>query len=249
MQVLALYSIKGGVGKTASAINLAHAAALGGARVLLWDLDPQGATSYYLRVKTATTPESRRLQKKKHLRERIRESDFPGLDVVPADFAYRHLDLALERAKRPEERLSQWLDPLAGEYDFVFLDCPPSISLASESVFAASGVLLVPTVPTPLSLRALAQLIGHLEKRRAAPAVRPFFCLVDRRKKLHREICGDPRAVPGTAMLETTIPYASEVERMGVERQPLALYAPSSLAARAYVALWREIVGSLTRIQ
>lgn len=247
MLIFALYNIKGGVGKTASAVNLSYVSTLDGSRALLWDLDPQGAASFYFRIKTEPRDRRRRLregkvEKKKELRARIRATDFEGLDLVPADFAYRHLDLALESAERPGERLRKLLAPLSGDYDYVFLDCAPSISLASENVFAAVDALLVPTIPTTLSLRTLDQLREHLADLELAPRVLPFFCMVDRRKSLHHSIV---LAAADKTALATWIPYSSEVEKMGLRRQPLALYAGRSPAARAYDALWREIWGLL----
>jgi cellulose biosynthesis protein BcsQ len=124
----------------------------------------------------------------------------------------------------------------------VFLDCAPSISLVSESVFAASDALLVPTIPTTLSLRTLQQMDKHLRRSPGnRPELLPFFCMVDRRKTLHRQICDETTEHPD-GMLGTVIPYSSVVERMGVERAPLSAYARSSRAARAYRDLWEEIL-------
>ena len=242
MEILALYNIKGGVGKTASAVNLAYESTRDGSRTLLWDLDPQGAATWCFRVRSEPRDPRRRLregkvEKKKELRRRIRATDFEGLDLVPADFAYRHLDLALADAERPGERLRRLLRPFAGDYDYVVLDCPPSLSLASENVFAIAGTLAVPTIPTTLSLRTLEQLREHLRRLELTPRVLPFLTMVDRRKRLHRDLAaaGDPR------MLRSAIPYASAVEQMSVRREPLARFASRSSAARAYEELWREI--------
>ena len=251
MKVLALYNIKGGVGKTASAVNLSFLASLAGARVLVWDLDPQGAATFYFRVKPKIKGGGERLLKKKNrgrLAREIRGTDFEGLDLVPADFSYRNLDLALEAKKNPRACLARLIEPLAGEYDFVFLDCAPSISLTSESIFAASDALLVPTIPTPLSLRTLEQLDRHL-RREGPEGLRavPFLCMVDRRRKLHRQALEqlaslDYRFRRTTAPLASRIPYSSLVEQMGLHRAPLHTYAYSSRPAKAYVELWREIV-------
>ena len=154
VKVLATYNIKGGVGKTATSVNLAYLAAHEGAPTLVWDLDPQGAASFYFRIKPKIKGGGKRLVSgKRDLEDCIRGTDYEGLDLLPADFSYRNMDLFLEHTKKPERRLHQLLEPLAGEYDYVFLDCPPSISLVSENVFYAADAVLVPTIPTPLSLR------------------------------------------------------------------------------------------------
>jgi chromosome partitioning protein len=234
--------VKGGVGKTSAAVNLAYLAARDGARVLLWDLDPQGASTYLLRVKPRVKGGARKLVRGKSDVERlIKGTDYERLELLPADFSYRHMDLALDGAKRPTSRLARVLAPLADEYDYVFLDCPPSISLVSESVFDAADVLLVPLIPATLSARTFDQLVKVVEDEAAGgPQVLAFFSMVDGRKRLHREVMEDlAGAHPG--VLRTAIPAAADVERMGVHRTAIAEYAPHSRAALAYDELWREL--------
>lgn len=241
MKIFAVYSIKGGVGKTASAVNLAFLSSLAGARTLLWDLDPQGAASFYFRVEPTVAGGGKELVRGADFEPRLRGTDYEGLDLLPADFSYRHLDLDLDATKKPTKRLARLLQPLADRYDHLYLDCAPSISLVSESVFVAADALLVPTIPTPLSLRTLEQLRRHLDGRRRAPQLLPFFCMVDRRKTLHRETAaaaGDP----ASGFLASSVPYASLVERMGTHRAPVAVYAPGSPPAQAYERLWREVM-------
>jgi chromosome partitioning protein len=242
VKVFATYNIKGGVGKTATAVNLAYLSAQGGARTLVWDLDPQGAATFYFRVKPKIKGGGKKLVKgKRSLDLTIRGTDFEGLDLIPADFSYRHMDVDLERTKRPTKQLARLLLPLALQYDTLFLDCPPSISLVSEGVFVAADVLLVPTIPTPLSLRTLHQLQRHLQRgARQRLHILPFFCMVDRRKRLHREVIASAAAISGSP-LSTEIPYSSVVERMGLRRAPLFEFANWSPASQAYRALWSEI--------
>lgn len=243
MKVLATYNIKGGVGKTATAVNLAHLAAAGGARVLVWDLDPQGAATFYFRVKPKVKGGGEALiSGRRDLDGAIKGTDFEGLDLVPADFSYRNLDLVLDGAKKPTRRVAQLLRPFKKTYDYVFLDCPPSISLASESVFEASHALLVPLIPTTLSLRTFDQLDGFLasETWRAKPEVLGFFSMVDGRKRMHHDLVAEMRDTRPD-LLETQIPAASVVEQMGQHRAPVVTFAPRSRSATAYRALWAEV--------
>ncbi len=245
MKVVATYSIKGGVGKTSTAVNLAFEAARSGVRVLVWDLDPQGAATYLFRVRPKVRGGSQRLiSTKGELASHIRGSDLSAVHVVPADFSLRHLDVHLESTKKPTRRLARLLAPVADDYDLAILDCPPSISLASESVFAACDALLVPVVPAVLASRTLNQLTDFLADQPTAPAVWPVLSMVDRRRKLHRELV-ESLASDWPALRRTVVPGAAVVERMGVERAPVGAFAPATAAARAYRALWGELSESL----
>jgi cellulose biosynthesis protein BcsQ len=242
-RVLATYNIKGGVGKTSAAVNLAFLAVRDGrARALLWDLDPQGASTYLFRIKPKVKGGGRKLVRgKSDIHGLIRGTDHEGLDLLPADFSYRHMDLALDATKRPTRRLARVLAPLAGDYDYVFLDCPPSISLVSESVFEAADALLVPLIPATLSSRTferLEQLVTG--EPYGEPQVLAFFSMVDARKRLHREVM-ERLTDEHPSLLRTAIPAAADVERMGLHRAVIGAFAPRSRAARAYEALWAEI--------
>lgn len=156
----------------------------------------------------------------------------------------RHLDLHLEGTKHPTERLAGLLEPLRDHYDLALLDCPPSISLASESVFGAADTLLVPVVPATLASRTLTQLVDFLDDQVEAPAVVPLLSMVDRRRRLHRELVEELTA-EWPELLGTAVPSAAIIERMGLERAPVGVYAPSSPATRAYRALWAEVANGL----
>jgi len=243
-RVLATYNIKGGVGKTSAAVNLATLAAHEGAPTLLWDLDPQGASTYLFRVRAKVKGGGAKLVRgKSDVDALLKGTDTEGLDLLPADFSYRHMDLALGDAKRPERSLKRVLEPLQDEYEYTFLDCPPSISLVSESVFEAADALLVPIIPATLSSRTLAQLQSVLAGDKHGPQVLGFFSMADRRKKLHRELMDELSTEHD--VLETVIPNSAEVERMGAQRAAIVDFAPKSRAARAYADLWEEVRGRL----
>ncbi|MBZ9559840.1 MULTISPECIES: ParA family protein [Modicisalibacter] len=239
MQMLALYSIKGGVGKTASAVNLAAEACRDGHRVLLWDLDPQAATTFYLRAKPKVRGGVDKLVKGKAALDKvIRDTGVEGLDLLPAAIGSRDMEQLLEGRKL--SRLRKLLRPVVDDYDLVLLDCPPSLSTLAEQVFSSVDALLVPIVPTTLSLRTLEQLRGHLDETNHACPVWPFFTLADRRKTLHRQVM-DTLGERWPTRLSTVIPNASAVERMGLERAPVSHFARASAGGRAYAGLWREI--------
>jgi cellulose biosynthesis protein BcsQ len=241
MKIIACYNLKGGVGKTAAAVNLAYLSALGGARTLVWDLDPQGAASFYFRIKPKIKKGSKELLSgKKALDKIIKGTDFTNLDLVPADFSYRNLDLVLDDFKKSDKIILKLLKPLGEEYDYVFLDCPPGLSLVSENILLAGDIIIVPTVPTTLSLRTLEQILEFCTKIGVAHAkVLMFFSMADMRKKLHTQVIENPPE--NVRVLKTCIPYASDVEQMGVHRQPVPLFANNGRAGKAYQALWDEI--------
>ena len=241
MKTLATYNIKGGVGKTASAVNLAYLAARDGLRTLLWDLDPQGAASYLLRVRPRVKGGGKALVRgKRSLEEAVKVTEFDGLDLVPADFTYRNLDLVLGETKKPTQRITRLLGPMADNYDLAVLDCPPGISLVSENVVHAADILLVPLIPTTLSVRTLEQLTEFVGELDHPPTLIPFFTMVDGRKRLHREVIDDLRAHRDD-LATTVVPALSLVEQMAVHRAPLPVFAPRSRVARSYEDLWAEV--------
>ena len=251
MRIYATYNIKGGVGKTTTAVNLGYLAAEAGLRTVLWDLDPQGAASFMFRVKPRVKGGGKALIRgTRALDDAIKGTDFDNLDLIPADFTYRNMDLLLDvgDAKlgdvpggKPARKLSKLLAPLAAEYDVVILDCPPSVSLVSENVLHAADVIVVPLIPTTLSVRTIEQLSDFIDEFKGhRPDLLAFFSMVDRRKKLHREIT-EKLASERYDVAATIIPALSVIETMSVERAPVAVFAPSSAAAKAYRGLWAEL--------
>lgn len=242
MKVLATYNIKGGVGKTSTAVNLAYLAAREGRRTLLWDLDPQAAATYVFRVRPRIKGGGHALvSRRRPIEEALKATDFDNLDLLPADFSYRNMDFELDDTKKRTRRLGQLLDSVADDYDVVFLDCPPSISLVSENVMHASDTLLVPLIPATLSLRTFDQLTRFVaDSKGSHPEIVAFFSMADRRKRLHREVIDTfPRG--GARVADTVIPALSIIEQMAERRAPVPAFAPTSRAAHCYEELWAEV--------
>ena len=236
MKSVAVFSVKGGVGKTALAVNLAHAAATQSARrTLLWDLDAQGAATYVLKLAPKGGASARKLfGGDAELGLAIQPSAWPGLDLLAADKSLRNLEGQLA-ADDKGKRLRKLLKDLGGDYDRIVLDCPPGLGALAEQLFRAVDLLVVPMLPSPLSVRATDQLTEHLVRHHdGLPPMVPVFSMVDMRRALHRNLVA---ASPD----QLAIPYASAVEAMAVHRSPIAARTPSAPAARAFGAVWTAV--------
>lgn len=233
--------MKGGVGKTASAVNLAYLAAKSGLKTLLIDLDPQGASSFYFRVKPSSKKWSDRFfGAYEDLVKTIKASDFANLDIIPAHLSFRNFDAFLAGVKERKSRLKSILKGLSKEYDLIVLDCPPSISNLSEAIFVASNLILVPVIPTTLSERTFEQLLDFFDNNEYKKSkIVPFFSMVQSQKKLHRLTMESMNSK--YAFLNSTIPYSADVENMGEHKAPIDVFAKLKPANFAYIKLWTEV--------
>jgi cellulose biosynthesis protein BcsQ len=246
MKRLAIYNVKGGVGKSACAVNLSYLAAASGVHTLLWDLDSQGASSWYLHGKPGEEKTKKVLEGDTPVGRLVKPTPYQRLSVIPADFSYRYLDIMLKKVEPPREALHRLLKPFSESYSLAVLDCPPSLSHLADNVFTAADLVLVPVVPTWLALRAFEQLREYF-KSQGYPLkrLRPFYSMADRRRGLHRDLLESPPAVM-EARMQAVIPYSSTVERMGEHRAPVAAFAPSDdPALLAYAELWLETASVL----
>ncbi len=241
MITIAIYSNKGGVGKTATAVNLAYTASLGGNSVLLCDMDSQGAASYYFRIRPPKKFSGKKFLKG-DIHAYIRETDYENLDLLPAHFSFRKFDIILtkEDKNKTGSPLRSVFDSVADQYSIIFLDCPPNPTLLSEHVLREADILVVPVVPTTLSILALQQLLKlakdlKIDRRK----IKAFFSMVEKRKNLHCSIMDQYGKYP--IFVDAGIPYSAEIEKMGVVRRPVGAAARTTSAALMYERLWREI--------
>jgi chromosome partitioning protein len=243
LSIIALYHIKGGVGKTAAAVNLSYLAAQDGAKTLLIDLDPQGSASYYFRVKPSKNLKSRVLLRGgKKVDKNIKGTDYHNLDILPSTLSYRKLDLQLNSLKKSKLKLKEVLQPFAKEYKFIFIDSPPNITLVSENIFNAADILLVPVIPTTLSILTYEKLVQFFKDQKLKKSkIVTFFSMVEKRKKMHRDIMAKFLEQEKTNFLKSYIPYSADVENMGVHREPVLCFKPNSIGSESYHAIWSEL--------
>ena len=241
MIVIALYNLKGGVGKTASCVNFSYLAAKEGYKTLLWDIDPQGATSFYFNAKPKVHPGIKKLvSKDADLEKAIMATDYENLDIIPADNSAKSFDIMVDEMRGQRNRLKSILKQFDGEYDFVFIDCPPGFSALSENIFSAADIVLMPIIPTTLSVRTYNMVKDYFkEKDLDASKMMCFFTMTDLRKNMHHEIM--TLLFKDKRFFGNYIPYLSDVEKMGIYKKPIEEFARSSDAAKAYRELWTEI--------
>jgi cellulose biosynthesis protein BcsQ len=242
MRVISLYNIKGGVGKTTFAINIAYEAARSGKRTLLWDLDPQGSASYILRVKPKIKGDlSKAFTDRSSLAKSIKETQWPLLDVIPSDFELRHLSSLLEDHKLSSTRLSRLMRTFGQHYDLAVVDCAPEASTVSENILEFSDLIIVPVIPNPLSIQTFEKLVKFAGEARHKPRIIAAFNMVDRRRQLHKQLL-ETYLGQDSRFLTSYIPATSVIEQMATNRAPLLSGNGRSPSAAAFSRLTSEIL-------
>lgn len=262
MKVIAVTGLKGGVGKTSAAVNLAALAADAGHSTVLWDLDPQGAATHCLaapatamaapeavdatdpgRVGEATSGGSGlRGLRRRGLAPMMRPVAPTGLSLIPARTAV-HLERDLSAVRRPARRMARLLRSIEDRCDVAVLDCPPGMGVLVEAVASVADLLLVPVQPEPLSILALDRFVEFLETTGAAGTDRvlPFISRIDRRNAQHRR--SERAMTERGGLAAASIPESSAVARISEDRMPTVVAAPASLAGVQYRELWAEVAG------
>jgi len=175
------------------------------------------------------------------LGEIVEPSRYPLLEVMPSRFSNRKLDEHIASQRKTRTVLRRVLRPVRSTYCWVFLDCPSGASRLAENIFDAADAILVPLIPTPLSIRSFEEItVFFARKKLDRSRIIPFFSMVETRKRLHRETM-ELFLAREASTCRSIIRALSDIERMGVTRRPTAHFRPRSEAGLAYRALWDEI--------
>ena len=248
-KIAAIINQKGGVGKSTTAINLSAALGEMGKQVLLVDLDPQGNSSSGLGIEKASLENCIYdvLLNDVPIQDVIIPDVCPGLDVAPAtiNLAGAEVELVSEMAR--ENRLKDAVGSMRGKYDFIFIDCPPSLGLLTVNALVAADKLLIPIQCEFYALEGVPKLLESMKrvKTRLNPSLDIYGVLLtmyDSRTKLSVEVADEVRGYFGRAVFDTPIPRTVKLSEAPSFGQPITQYEPRGKGSIAYIELAKEVI-------
>ncbi|WKK61499.1 ParA family protein [Corynebacterium sp. P3-F1] len=248
--IISMVNQKGGVGKTTSSINLGACLAEQGRKVLLVDLDPQGALSAGLNVsqdEDQVTVYDLMLDNTSSIHAAIKHTNVSGLDLVPANIDLSAAEIQLVNEVGREQTLGRALRPVRGEYDFIIIDCQPSLGLLTVNALACSHGVIIPMECEYFSLRGLALLTDTVEKVRDRinfdlDIVGILVTMFDRRTTHAREVMDRVVEVFGDRVFDTVITRTVRFPETSVAGEPIITWAPNSPGAEQYRNLALEVI-------